>query len=81
MKLKYNRWVKERMNHNDDLTAGRYTLLCAPHSFKLFANTSKEREGELEVRSKQVKLPLGRQRGKKYECEWALCLKFTCIVS
>lgn len=53
------------MNHNDDLTAGRYTLLYAPHSFKLFANTSKEREGELKVRSRQVKLPLERQRGRK----------------
>lgn len=57
------------MNHNDDLTAGRYTLLYAPHSFKLFANTSKEREGGLEVRSRQVKLLLERQRGRKYECE------------
>lgn len=53
------------MNHNDDLPAGRYTLLHAPDSFKFFANTSKERGGELEVRARQIKLSLERQRGRK----------------
>lgn len=67
------------MDHNSDLKADRCPLLCAPCSSKLLANTPKERGSELEVRSAQIKLPLERQRGRKYECKH--CVSFAGVVS
>ena len=57
------------MNHNGELTADRCPLLSALCSSKLFANTPEERGSELEIRSTQIKLPVERQRGRKYECK------------
>lgn len=49
------------MNRNDDLTADRYILLHSQHSTKLFANILEVRGSELEVKSRQIKLPVERQ--------------------